>query len=60
MAKVPGTDNFPARPTPLSATPIIGRVESLLLMTAAAVATVRSGVNLTDSVCEPPGAMLNA
>ncbi len=37
IVKALGTESFPARPTPVSAMPIEGRVASLVLMIAAAV-----------------------
>jgi hypothetical protein len=58
MVKVFATESFPAAPLPFNVTPIVGRVESLVEIIAAAESIGPSGVKTTVSACDCPGARL--
>src|SRR5579864_5225559 len=58
MANERGTDSLPASPTPLTTMPIVGSVGSLLPISTDPESLSASGLNVTVSYCELPGAML--
>ena len=60
ILKVVGAESFPAKPTPIKATPRVGRVASVLLISATAESFSASGVNLTLSGDDCPGVRLKA
>jgi hypothetical protein len=54
-----GTESAPPAPTPIRLTAVVGRVASLLTTIAMAESAGASGVKVTVSVCDAPGARLN-